>query len=232
MKNRRSDLGAMRHYRVKNDIGGRRFGMLTATTIHSVVARGAVWNVKCDCGRDHKVARTALITGNTTTCGCRGGKHSPDGIPAIERVLSNITMEPNSGCWLWLKGHNKKFYGTVGENGICKYVHRVTYEHFVGPIQEGLVLDHKCRVTLCCNPAHLRPMTIYENAALGDPNRWMRERTTCPNGHAYTEDTTIRTERGGRRCAVCKNEYRQRKNAKERAQWALAKAAKCSQGPR
>lgn len=232
MKKRRSDLGVLRPYQVKNDISGRRFGFLVATTIHSVGKRGAVWNVKCDCGRRHKVSRTSLISGSTTSCGCRGGKHSPYGMTPMERILANITAEPNSGCWLWLKTCNQKGYGTIGVPGRRNaFVHRLTYEHFVGPIPDGLVLDHKCCVTSCVNPQHLRPMTIYENAALGDPNRWIRERRTCPSGHTYTEETTIRTPSGGRRCRVCADGARLRKNAKERFRRALAKDAKLRSEP-
>lgn len=34
---------------------------------------------------------------------------------------------------------------------------------FVGPIPEGLHLDHLCRVRRCVNPAHLEPVTQAEN---------------------------------------------------------------------
>lgn len=221
-----------RPYQMKN-IAGRRFGFLTAKEPVSSGKRGVLWRLSCDCGRAAHVVAGALLSGNTKSCGCRGGKHSPVGIPPIDRILANITMEPNSGCWIWMKSHNKKFYGTIGigGGGKQKYVHRIAYEHFVGPIPAGMVLDHKCRVTLCCNPAHLRPMTIFENASLGDPNAWMRKRAHCPNGHTYTDETTARTPTGGRRCLTCAAEQRLRKNAKERALYAASRGKQSHQSP-
>jgi hypothetical protein len=44
-------------------------------------------------------------------------------------------------------------------------VHRHVYEELVGPIPEGLVLDHLCRETLCCRPSHLEVVTLAENSA-------------------------------------------------------------------
>jgi hypothetical protein len=34
---------------------------------------------------------------------------------------------------------------------------------FVGPVPEGLELDHLCRVTTCVRPSHLEPVTTGEN---------------------------------------------------------------------
>jgi hypothetical protein len=43
------------------------------------------------------------------------------------------------------------------------YAHRWAYEHFVGPIPEGLEIDHGCFVHACVNPGHLEPVTHQEN---------------------------------------------------------------------
>ena len=41
--------------------------------------------------------------------------------------------------------------------------HRVVYELLVGLIPDGLVIDHRCEVKLCCNPDHLEAVTSSVN---------------------------------------------------------------------
>jgi hypothetical protein len=72
-------------------------------------------------------------------------------------------FDRGEGCWLWNGKRNHLGYGIFSE----RRAHRVVYEHFVGPIGEGLELDHKCRVTSCVNPAHLEPVTHKENVRRG-----------------------------------------------------------------
>lgn len=72
------------------------------------------------------------------------------------------------GCWLW-EGGTRGGYGRiklVGHGSLS--AHRASYEHHVGPIPEGLVLDHLCRNPACINPAHLEPVTIAENIRRGE----------------------------------------------------------------
>lgn len=41
--------------------------------------------------------------------------------------------------------------------------HRASYEEFIGPIQEGLHVLHRCDVRPCCNPTHLFIGTNQDN---------------------------------------------------------------------
>ncbi|MDQ1426633.1 MAG: hypothetical protein QOK39_109 [Acidimicrobiaceae bacterium] len=90
------------------------------------------------------------------------------------------------------------------------WVHRWSYEQLVGPIPDGLVLDHLCRVTACVNPAHLEPVTLAENFRRcdNDPGRAQRSKTHCPRHHPYDEGNTYfyvskRTGRVARTCRTC-----------------------------
>ena len=80
----------------------------------------------------------------------------------VARFEERITRD-EKGCWIW--------QGKVGTNGRAIFkvnarttsVHRWAYEHYKGPIPDGLVLDHLCKTPLCVNPDHLESVTVLEN---------------------------------------------------------------------
>lgn len=93
--------------------------------------------------------------------------------PVFERVMARVRVDETSGCWIFTGAISTSGYGRVGlgarSEGLAQ-AHRVTYEHLVGPIPEGLDIDHLCRVRACVNPAHLEPVTRRENCRRGA--RW------------------------------------------------------------
>ncbi len=124
------------------------------------------------------------------------------------RVESLYMPEPNSGCWLWIGSVlARRGYGRIGVRGKEYLAHRLVYEMLVGPVPEGLELDHKCRVTCCVNPDHLEPVTHLENVRRGESGLVHRQRylarTHCPHGHPWTPENTIRNARGHRHCREC-----------------------------
>jgi hypothetical protein len=105
-----------------------------------------------------------------------------------------------AGCWLWSGPHNPEGYGRLYAAGAQHYAHRLAYELLVGPIPEGLEIDHLCQNPGCCNPKHLEPVTHAEN------QRRIAERTTACRrmGHDWTDPRNVRTRKNGRRyCAEC-----------------------------
>lgn len=82
--------------------------------------------------------------------------------------MKSIKTAPASDCWVWQGDLNRNGYGTFRVKGRRKMVHRVVYQHLIGPIPPGLILDHKCRNRACCNPFHLEPVTVQENTRRGE----------------------------------------------------------------
>lgn len=121
-----------------------------------------------------------------------------------DRLLKRTTKI--SGCWLWKGATNDKGYGQIKVNGKTTYVHRASYEFHVGPIPEGAVLDHICRVPSCLNPAHLDAVTQKENIRRGRlPGllELQKQKKFCPSGHEYSDTNTYLNHRGSRNCKVC-----------------------------
>lgn len=77
-------------------------------------------------------------------------------------ALFELLVERTESCWNWT-GALAKGYGRINCAGDKWLAHRWSYEHHVGPIPEGLDIDHLCENTRCVNPEHLEPVTGAEN---------------------------------------------------------------------
>ncbi len=111
------------------------------------------------------------------------------------------------GCWKWT-GYLVRGYGAVHLDGHLKYVHRVIYELLVGPIPQGLELDHLCRNPTCVNPDHLEAVTHRENVLRGMSISANRARQTrCKRGHPFDLANTYVGPEGNRQCRACARLY-------------------------
>lgn len=122
----------------------------------------------------------------------------------LARFESKFAVEPNSGCWLWFASHKEKGYGQLRQDGVIRLAHRVSYEHFVGPIPDGLQIDHLCSTPECVNPEHLDAVTpvinVRRSRSSGEARRtWTR----CRRGHIYGMNARLDSS-GHRICLTCR----------------------------
>lgn len=126
-------------------------------------------------------------------------------------LLERATPEPNTGCVLWL-GATTSGYGRVHWKGRFGLAHRIVYEMRVGPIPEGLVIDHLCRERSCVNERHLQVVTTGENVLRGVGCTARNAiKTHCLKGHPFDEANTYWRLTGGRSCRRCSADWEQRK---------------------
>ena len=165
-----------------------------------------------------------------TSINVKPGNVRPDGVyyhsicyQAVRRIRSARTLSartwakvdkngptpdfsPQLGpCWIWTGARNQHGYGKTSLNGRTLPAHRFTWEDANGPIPDGLVIDHLCRVPPCVNPSHLEPVTTGENLRRGmHPSMVTRRTNVCRQGHPLTADTTV-MDGNTRRCKQCQS---------------------------
>lgn len=122
----------------------------------------------------------------------------------LDRIWDRVDMSGGpDACWPWKLSIGSHGYGQVGWMGTggrgMTTAMRATWTAIHGPIPDGLQIDHLCRNRPCCNPAHLRLLTLSENSS--NTSRLLR--TECLHGHPYDEQNTYITKQGWRRCRTC-----------------------------
>ena len=115
--------------------------------------------------------------------------------------------DPESGCRIWGGYIDDGGYGIIWAYGKHWKVHRFAWTIQVGPIPDGLTIDHVkdrgCRSRACAEIAHLEPVTGVINTLRGDsPHARSARIEACPQGHEYTETNTYMNQ-GKRRCHTC-----------------------------
>lgn len=149
-----------------------------------------------------------------------------------ERFWSCVRKTPT--CWIWEGPINSDGYGRFSLPGDGKIgAHCFAYQLLVGPVPEGLVLDHVrdrgCLSRACVNPAHMEPVTTRENLLRGDTHaRRNAEKTHCIHGHPFDAENT-RVCGGRRHCRICLRDtdarYKARR-ARERARFGITVPSK------
>ena len=137
--------------------------------------------------------------------------------PFAERFWEKV--DKTGDCWLWTASTTRG-YGQFYVRGRPSpgRAHVIAYELEVGPVPDGLELDHLCHTRdescpggdtcphrACVNPAHLEPVTSRVNGLRGrSPAAIHAKKTHCLRGHEYTpENTWTGKARSIRRCRMC-----------------------------
>lgn len=123
--------------------------------------------------------------------------------PAAERFAEK-TAPGSNGCVEWTASLNNNGYGTFTADRRTVMAHRWAYEFHVGPIPDGLTIDHLCRNRRCVNPAHLEPVSMRANLLRSAGNA---AKTHCPAGHPYSGSYLhVDPKTGDRKCHQCRRD--------------------------
>lgn len=107
---------------------------------------------------------------------------------AVDILPANVTtrIEFTDHCWTWRGAANGGGYGSVLHEGRTWSTHKLAYELLVGPVPDGLQIDHLCLNKRCCNPTHLEPVTAKQNM-----NRRYIAKYGCPSGPNSDDPTYV-----------------------------------------
>lgn len=165
------------------------------------------------------------------------------GDPRLPASFWNRVTVQDNGCWTWGKAIQSQGYASCWDyvSRKSKLGHRHAYETTVGPIPDGMQLDHRCHTDdktclggktclhrRCVNPAHLEPVTQPENHRRGlSPSAVNGRRTHCVNDHEFTPDNTEFRSDGRRNCIACRfvNGPHKRPGVRPGSAWSPARRA-------
>lgn len=121
----------------------------------------------------------------------------------LERLMAKIRVD--GAHWIWTGSTaSDGRYGAFFMGDRVIPAHRASWILHGRKVAADEVLDHICRITLCVNPDHLRPLTQRENILAGvAPAALNARKTHCYRGHEFTAENTRITPAGRRVCRSC-----------------------------
>jgi HNH endonuclease len=135
---------------------------------------------------------------------------------ALKRFHAKTLADDTGDCIVWTAGKNQDGYGLFRwGGGPTRGAHRISYEHWVGPIPAGLEIDHLCRLRSCVNPFHLEAVTHRENWWRGNQASALPSRTGhCKRNHEMTPANSAPNGGGRVICRTCANAGKRERRAR------------------
>ncbi len=118
-----------------------------------------------------KVEGCPNLARNQGLCGRHYARFKRHGDPHFDPVLTpeerfwskvEKTGLTEDACWIYT-GALVRGYGVFSVSNRNVSAHRWAYTHCIGPIPEGMTLDHLCYTRNCVRPSHLEPVSNSEN---------------------------------------------------------------------
>lgn len=81
----------------------------------------------------------------------------------VREILDSISVDRESGCWVWIKSAQRNGYGQKRAFGRMMPAHRAVWLVFRGEVTSGNEIAHCCGNRKCVNPSHLKEITHYQN---------------------------------------------------------------------
>lgn len=123
---------------------------------------------------------------------------------AMAKFWSKVDREGDGECWEY-NGNLNNGYGRFYHKGKATLAHRISYLDHYKEIPDGLVIDHICRTRACCNPSHLRAVSLRVNVLENSESlsAIFARRTHCPKGHELSGANLVPHRAGARICRIC-----------------------------
>lgn len=148
----------------KQDVTGNRYRRLVVKEFAGVVDGRRAWLCQCDCGNMKVVLGYYLRRHLVGSCGCRQFFTDDQKLSRLVSRLNRRHIKTESGCWEWDGAAvDENGYCQIKIDNVCYYVHRVSYETFIGPIPNEMKVLHRCDNPPCINPEHLFLGTYQDN---------------------------------------------------------------------